>query len=157
MDTFAHAFWSYAIFLWTGSPWLAVLFGIMPDLLSFGSLIFVNVLTGNFKFGKPNSNLIPKWVYKSYDYTHSLVVSAVVIIFVFLLTSTSKPWFLLAWPLHIAIDIPSHKKSFFPTPFLWPVSDFSIDGISWGTLSFTIINYFLLVILYIILFITKTI
>lgn len=39
---------------------------------------------------------------------------------------------MLAWPLHILIDIPTHTAEFFPTPFLWPVSNFHVDGISWG-------------------------
>ncbi len=60
-------------------------------------------------------------------------------------------WELGGWFLHILIDIPTHSYKFFPTPFLWPVSDLKIDGISWGTQWFMILNYGSLLILYIVL------
>jgi hypothetical protein len=40
-------------------------------------------------------------------------------------------WILAAWGLHILIDIPTHSLALFPTPFLWPVSDFKVNGIGW--------------------------
>lgn len=39
---------------------------------------------------------------------------------------------MLAWLAHILLDIPFHTKAYFPTKLLWPLSDFSFDGISWG-------------------------
>jgi hypothetical protein len=44
-----------------------------------------------------------------------------------------KPlWEFSAWGLHVLYDIPFHERRFFPTPFLWPVSSYTFDGISWG-------------------------
>jgi hypothetical protein len=40
---------------------------------------------------------------------------------------------MLGWLLHIAIDIPTHSFRYYATRFLWPVSDFRIDGIAWRT------------------------
>jgi hypothetical protein len=55
---------------------------------------------------------------------------------------------LLAWPLHILVDMPTHSSEFFPTPFLWPLSDFTINGISWGTPWIFIPNVVLIIVLY---------
>lgn len=61
------------------------------------------------------------------------------------------PWLMGGWVLHIIIDIPTHTKAFFATPFLWPLSNFKIDGISWGTLWFMLINYSALVLVYLLI------
>ncbi len=51
------------------------------------------------------------------------------------------PWFIVAWLLHILIDIPTHKRAFFAPQFLTPLSHFNVDGISWGTKWFMLLNY----------------
>ncbi len=40
---------------------------------------------------------------------------------------------MLGWLLHILIDIPTHSFSYYATRFLWPVSDYHVDGIAWWT------------------------
>jgi hypothetical protein len=40
---------------------------------------------------------------------------------------------MLGWLLHILIDIPTHSFSYYATRFLWPVSDYRINGIPWWT------------------------
>lgn len=37
----------------------------------------------------------------------------------------------VAWGLHILLDVPTHGRSFYPTPFLWPLSDWTVDGFAW--------------------------
>jgi CRISPR-associated DxTHG motif protein len=60
-----------------------------------------------------------------------------------------KPiWESLAWGLHILLDIFTHSFRFFPTPFLWPISDFKVNGWHWGRPEIVIPNIFLLVLLY---------
>lgn len=59
------------------------------------------------------------------------------------------------WLLHILMDIPSHSYDFYPTPFLWPISDFKINGFHWGTPWFMITNYSLIIISYLILYFLK--
>lgn len=51
-----------------------------------------------------------------------------------------------AWAIHILIDIPTHSDKFFPTQFLWPLSNYKFYGIIWATPWFMIINYGALVI-----------
>ncbi len=36
MDTLSHALWGRGLFGYRGMPWLALFFGAMPDLASFG-------------------------------------------------------------------------------------------------------------------------
>ena len=41
-------------------------------------------------------------------------------------------WPMLAWPMHIIVDFFTHSIEFFPTPILWPISDYRFDGIPWS-------------------------
>ena len=55
---------------------------------------------------------------------------------------------MLGWLLHILIDIPTRSLSYYATRFLWPVSDFRIDGIAWWTRWFWIATYVALAVVY---------
>lgn len=125
----------------------AFFFGIAPDLSAFGTFFITSLITSG-GVGRPGLDTIPSYVFSIYSVSHSLVVYAV---------SFSLSWFLgkkhfakltLAWPLHVLVDIPTHDASFFPTPFLWPISDFHIDGTSWGQPMIFIPNVVLLVCLH---------
>jgi len=144
MDTFAHGLWSYILFSSSKYIWLAVLFGVLPDLLSW-TLFFFYPAKNGFTWQNPDLSLIPKWVFTMYGITHSLFVVAAVFIAVFLIFK-HIPIFLLAWPLHILIDIPTHSRQFLPTPFLWPFSIWAFPGITWSNFYFMIINYTLIVL-----------
>lgn len=152
MDIFAHFFWTYAIFRKTKKPFLAAFFGVLPDLLSFGVLFVINFFLGkSFVRGPPNPASIPGYVTQSYNYTHSLVIFLIILLIIYLLTKRFYI-FLLGWPLHILIDIPSHTSRFFPTPFLFPLSSYTFSGINWGNPWFVKINYSLLLLTYIFIF-----
>lgn len=150
MDIFAHGLWSYAIFHRKKYVWLAVLFGLLPDFLSFGIVFVMNLLNGNFHRGPPPISTFPKWLFAAYNMTHSLIVFLVVFILIYTIT---KKWFwpLSAWTIHILIDIPTHSTRFFPTPFLWPFSDYVFNGISWATPWFMVVNYSSLLTLFLII------
>jgi len=60
-------------------------------------------------------------------------------------------WEMTGWMLHILIDIPTHTRRVYPTPFLWPLSDFTIDGISWGRPWFLALNYASLLVVFLLL------
>jgi hypothetical protein len=55
---------------------------------------------------------------------------------------------MLGWLMHIVIDIPTHSFSYYATRFLWPISDFRIDGIAWWTPWFWAATYVALVVVY---------
>lgn len=50
-------------------------------------------------------------------------------------------WEMTGWLIHIITDIPTHSKTFYPTLFLWPLTDWCFDGFSWGNIRFIIVNY----------------
>ncbi|MBI2672911.1 hypothetical protein HYX19_01505 [Candidatus Woesearchaeota archaeon] len=146
MDILAHGLWTYAIFHKTKSPKLAVLFGVLPDLISFTPFFITRILSNQFK-GRPNLAEIPNFVTSSYNFTHSLVIAIVAIILITLIMRRFYT-FLLGWPLHILIDIPTHEATFFPTPFLYPISDLHISSVSWGRPEMLAMNYFALLLVY---------
>ncbi|MBI2542308.1 CRISPR-associated DxTHG motif protein [Candidatus Woesearchaeota archaeon] len=150
MDIFAHGLWSYAAFHRKKYVWMAVLFGLLPDFLSFGIIFVMNLFNGNFHRGPPSVNGLPEWLFAAYNMTHSLVMFGAVFALVYLFT---KKWFwpLTAWAMHIIIDIPTHSFRYFPTPFLWPVSSYRFDGISWGTPWFMAVNYSALMAVFILI------
>lgn len=143
MDTPAHGIWTWIIFHNNPLVWLAVLFGILPDLLSWG--IYTIWPKKGFDWKNPDWSLMPNWIMTLYGITHSLFVVAVVFAIVYLIFK-EIPLFLLAWPLHIFIDIPTHDKAFLPTPFLWPLSNYKFAGISWGQKWFMTANWSAIVI-----------
>ena len=135
------------------SYWKAFFFGIMPDLFSFGLFIFVSLiafLSGNeseIRIGHQDPATIPAYIHMLYNVTHSLIV-AVFVIGILWFIRGSLFIEMCGWPLHILVDIPTHSNKFFPTPFLWPLSDFHVDGISWGTWYIFFPNVVLLIVLY---------
>lgn len=153
MDIFSHGLWGgVAVGRKNKKQYLqAVFFGAMPDLFSFGIFWFATILglhaRPDFSSGRPDASLIPDYVNTLYNWTHSLIVFAVVFGFVWLIKKRPQ-YVMAAWGIHILMDIPTHSLSFFATPFLWPVSDFKVDGINWGNPMIFIPNIILLITAY---------
>jgi membrane-bound metal-dependent hydrolase YbcI (DUF457 family) len=129
----------------------AFLIGTSPDIFSFGIFWIARILglsqSIDFSSGHLDQNLVPQYVHILYNITHSFVTFALVFFLVWFFMK--KPyWPLGAWFLHILIDIPSHSFTFFPTPFLWPVSNFKVDGIGWGNPIIFFPNVIILILLY---------
>lgn len=132
------------------SFWTAFFFGIAPDLFSFGiftASVWLGFASGPDWGHRPDPSLIPAYVHSLYDVTHSLVIFAIAFFAVWALRK--KPMYeMLGWCFHILLDIFTHSEAFFPTPFLWPLSDFHVDGHSWGTPEIFIPNVLVLIALY---------
>ena len=132
MDTFSHALWGYGLFGYKRYALLAIFFGAMPDLISFGALMVINLINGTmYVGGPPPIETLPAWLFTHYSFGHSFVISLPIITLV-ALWGKSIAFAMLAWPFHIVLDFPFHTKAYFATPIFWPISDFSIDGISWS-------------------------
>ena len=133
MDTFSHALWGKGLFGYRGKPWMALFFGAMPDLFSFGILIIIRIFSGNFQLGggPPTMESIPWWVFINYDISHSFV-SAFLCIWIVNRYRKDIAFAMWACPFHILLDFPFHSKAFFPTKLLYPFTDFSFDGIPWS-------------------------
>ncbi len=153
MDVLSHGLWGAIVF---GRKrrrdfWLAFLFGMFPDLFSFGLYFFSLFfgLSGHPTFASSDhpADLVPDYVHYLYSWTHSLIIFS--LIFALLWILFRKPVIAsLAWPLHIVFDIFTHSDKYFPTPFLWPLSGFHINGIQWSTPIIFIPNVILLVAVY---------
>lgn len=153
MDIISHGLYGGVAFGRTSkrSYWTAFFFGIAPDLFSFGILFALSILSissgPDFHSGPPDPSSIPSYVHSLYNVTHSLVTVAIVFGIVWFIRK--KPMIeMLGWPLHILVDIPTHSSAFFPTPFLWPLSDFHVDGTSWGQPIIFIPNVIFIIMLY---------
>lgn len=153
MDILAHGLWTNVIYAEArkNNRLVAVALGIAPDILSFG-IFFIMTLFLGFNFGPPGIKAVPSYVFVLYNIWHSVFIW--LIIFLISGLVLKRPyWPLLAPLIHIVIDVPLHDINFFPTPFLWPVSNYKFDGLSWGVGWFMILNYSLLTLVYIIWFI----
>tara|TARA_Y100000034_G_scaffold101051_1_gene125020 strand:- start:1010 stop:1492 length:483 start_codon:yes stop_codon:yes gene_type:complete len=142
MDYLAHALWSIIIFHKTKKIKWAVLFGLLPDSLSWMIYMFYNLLFNGFQRGAPHLESIPDWVFTLYGLSHSIIICAIVFGIVYLILK-KVPLYMYAWPVAIVMDIPTHSKEFLPTPFLWPFNVY-FDGISWGNPWFMLVNYSLI-------------
>lgn len=159
MDIFAHAVWTNIVFYKKYKQerlnrFLAVFFGILPDIASFAPVFIYGFFSRKEFFDLIGSNLwVINFASESYKYTHSIVV----FIFIALLIAVIRKvlnknliyWPMFGWALHILIDIPTHKN-FYETPFLFPLSGFKFGyGISWAHPTFMLINYGILAVIYI--------
>jgi hypothetical protein len=192
MDILAHSFWTYAVYSFAERrrkrSWsrrelgIAVFFGIFPDLLAFGPVIFASIIrhgsnlvayaetrfvnewgttlprvahwVGHGRLGGSIPPAIPSYVYSLYNISHSFVVFLFVFALVWIIRR--RPYWLMAgWGLHIGIDIFSHSDKFFPTPVLYPFSRLHFHGVSWADPAFMLINYSLLLVTYLVLHYTS--
>ena len=131
MDTLSHTLWGYGLFGYKRYAALAMLFGAMPDLISFGAYMLIQIAQGTWHPGPPPAASLPQWLFISYALGHSFIISLSVISIV-ALWCRPIAFAMLAWPFHIVLDFPFHSFKYFPTPIFWPLSDFKLDGIPWS-------------------------
>ena len=74
----------------------------------------------------------PHWLLHAHRATHSLVVALVVAGAVRCLMGRWPLRALLAWLLHLLIDVPTHRCDPWGPRLLWPLSDAAWDGWSWA-------------------------
>ncbi len=139
MDIVSHGLWGGIAFGRASRKafWAAFACGVLPDLLAFGPHFVGSIWNsaagnGGAPIG-PRHGLadIPAYVFHIYNVTHSLVVFLLAFLLVWFIRR--RPWWPLgAWGLHVLMDIPTHSERFFPTPFLWPVSEYRVNGTPWA-------------------------
>ena len=141
MDTISHTLWGKGLFGYRKYRYLSFVFGAIPDLLSFGIYFLFNLILNpsTIKFGKPNLSEIPEWVFSLYNFSHSLIISIIFILIVYKINREIS-FTMLAWPFHILLDFFTHSIVFFPTPILWPISNYRFDGIPWSNSYIMITN-----------------
>lgn len=163
MDIFAHTLWANAgaraantAFQRKGksiriSPGWTGFWGMFPDffaftipfLLGFYQLLWGTGSLSDFSHHRLSAGGFDIAAYL-YQYSHSLVIWFGVFIVVWIIKKRPQ-YELFGWALHILIDIPSHAINFYPTPFLFPISEYRFPyGISWSNTWYMLINYTLL-------------
>lgn len=156
--------------------WMAF-WGVLPDLFSFTPaiiwILWQMVIQGTSFADIPRLERLPLEVRDSflifrltntlYHISHSIVIFAAVFLVAWGFrrlryryrqqvptTVQGTPyWEMAGWLIHIVMDIPTHAKEFYPTPFLWPLLDLKLYGISWATPWVMVLNYSTLVGLFV--------
>lgn len=170
MDVFSHGLWAGAVYKFLNLKrkttqkfnfWAAAGWGMFPDLLSF-TIPFIwmllGLIFGFFSFSQlprtqemepiaQNVPLVFKMIGPLYTASHSMLVFLAVFLFVMLIFR--RPiWVMGGWFIHIFMDIFTHSYDFYPTPFLWPISNWKFNGVHWGQAWFMALDITLLVIAY---------
>ena len=156
MDTISHALWGKGFFGYRGKPYWSLFFGALPDLFSFGLYTIITLLLNpeGMQYGKPEFTN-DHYIHTLYGCTHSLFIATICVVIVYMFLNKNFAFAMLAWPLHILIDIPTHTIDYFPTPILfplgeiWTILDIKFNGVSWGKPYVFIPNVAGLIILYI--------
>jgi len=149
MEIVAHGLWTAAAAItakrslnararagWT------VWWGVFPDVLAFGPMMAAGLWFRLAGAPVADGRAIPH-VHIGvplYPAAHSLIVFLLVFTITTLLARRIV-FAMLGWLLHILIDIPTHSLRYYATRFLWPLTDFRVDGIAWWTLWFWVATY----------------
>jgi len=145
---------------------MAMFWSIFPDIFAFGIpmliMFFVSIFSGNFNIKSLlnhhlASNILvvdlPSYLYQ---FSHSIIIWVLIFILVWIIWK--KPYYVLfGWAFHIFIDIFSHEILFYPTPFLFPISEWVFPyGVKWNNPYFMIVNYSLIAILAVYFYLTRS-
>jgi hypothetical protein len=162
MEIVAHGLWAAAAAITanrsTGAGmrvgW-TVWWAAFPDVLAFGPAVVTGLwlrLFGGLNAASADGHGLPH-VHIGlplYPAGHSLIVFLLVFGIASILARRLL-FEMLGWLLHILIDIPTHSFSYYATRFLWPISDYRIDGIAWWTPWFWAATYGALGVVYFLL------
>ncbi len=167
MDILAHTLWTNAgargvnsLRAKKGKPalmhvgWTAF-WGVFPDLFAFSATFSITIWKIISGQSSATTFTQAKWATGGFDlaaylyqYSHSFIIFLAVFLIVWAISRRPR-WELLGWALHILIDIPSHAIGFYPTPFLFPISNYHFPyGVPWSNKYYMIINYSALVLVW---------
>lgn len=154
MDVISHALWTNLVFkeMPLEQRYFAIGFGVLPDMISFAGVTGKEFFLKVFHYTDPPLHKFPKFVFRLYRFTHSLVIWLGIY---FLFKLFFPAWAALAvcgWGFHILLDIFTHSKDYFPTPIIWPFSNFSFSGIAWSNKWFMLFNYLVIMFCYLVFY-----
>jgi len=158
MDIFSHSLWAGVIYRKDKKIWWPIFFSVAPDIFSNGIYMVISLFRGVSIIDSSRIHLNPvrpEIIPFLYSVSHSLIFFAIAFLVVWFILK--KPWWpLAAWGIHIVVDIPFHSVKYFATPFLYPLSSFTINSINWGDKTYVLmINFSVLAVIYLGLYIFK--
>lgn len=131
--------------------WWVIVFGVLPDVLSFAGIYRLKFLKKMLFFnrGVPHQYL-PLFIFFVYNITHSILIWACIWLFLkFVLQADLAALIFTSWGLHILVDIFTHNsKSTLVTRIFWPVSRWYFHGLNWSSYRFLLFEYSMFAILY---------
>ena len=152
MDVISHGLWAAAAGTWlrrrlgTRARLLAatVALGVAPDVVQIvPALVYGATLPDPLAFlyahimARPESQpamsaAAHAWTHHLHCVMHSVVVAGIVTAVVAWRWRGALPA-LAGWWLHIAMDIPTHSRDFYPVPIFYPFTYWGVDGVDWTT------------------------
>jgi hypothetical protein len=144
MDTFSHAGWGYAALQGKrGLAWWGALAGAAPDLLFFIPSRIEGVIEKGWASltagvepdvwradGPPLPPELVEAYSRYYVKTHSLVFLGLALLVLIVTSKRRWAWLAVPYGLHILMDIPTHER--YQTQPFYPLSSWSIQGLTWG-------------------------
>lgn len=165
MDLAAHGLWVGAAALWAvrqrglsrRTAGLAVGMALLPDLVQLLPLLVWAPFGADgwatlqrYVLAAPNQGPpMAPWLDAATHHLHCVMHSAVVLGLVSLLwwAWRGRLWLpLLGWWAHVLIDVFTHSADFYPSPVLYPLSDWTFDGVAWNHPAFMGLNYLALAV-----------
>lgn len=157
MDILAHFLLVYLLFIRHPDVLILAIIGILPDVFSLSIHCIKTIF---FKIKKQKTKKVSKYSLFLYRFNHSLVIFTLFFALIYLINK-NLTIYTIPWLIHILLDIPTHSKSKnraviireekledFSTKIMWPLSDFSFDGVDWDRKYFFFKAYLIILILY---------
>ena len=175
MDILSHGLWAGAAAiaigrkrpLSRGQVAATVLLGVLPDIGQLLPVLIWSIsqadsmrLVYDFMMATPgNEPIIPPMVRRLSHHLHCTLHSAVILSVVALVAWRLRPALLVpltGWGLHIALDIPTHSNDYYAVPFLYPLTYWGFNGISWTTPWLLALDYAALIVTYAALYFSRS-
>lgn len=157
MDIVAHALWGHAVLRWRGvrSARWGLLAGALPDLIFWVPMQLeawidrgpqALYLKHEPELWRATGPALPETLVDGYAhyyvYSHSLLCLAAATSLLVLTRWRHWAWGAVPYALHIVMDIPTHER--FQTVPLYPLADWSMQGIAWDDPRLLIANWAIL-------------
>lgn len=145
----------------------AAAFALMPDVVALAPVSIWAVGSESamgairaYVFAQPGTEpVMAPWARLLEHVIHCSAHSLLVLGLVSLFSFWKCRWLLVplgGWWLHLALDVPTHSKEYYAVTILYPLSEWSFDGIAWTKPEVLWGNYLALAMTYGWLFATRS-
>ena len=124
---------------------------VLPDLVHLLPVLLWSAGSGSaaalaqYVWARPGGEPdLPAWVAMAAHHLHCTLHSGVVALLVLALLWRQRRRValpMLAWASHIVIDALTHSQDFYPSPIVYPISYWGLDGVAWNSPVFQAVNY----------------